>query len=131
MILIPYRFEKVEKQKAKPRPPPRQSVELKIDFTSRGLLPTSTARESEDEKWKVKIQHMMDINKRKKNLEDATLDEQNPEFLKEKATQFFKSGNYEVSFSLLNIFSGCIECFYSCIESRFNQCILFIQSCIF
>jgi tetratricopeptide (TPR) repeat protein len=81
-------------------------VDISVTFTSRGLIPTSTARESEDSKWKLKIQQMLEINRRKKELKDATLDEQHPEYLKEKGNQFFKNGNYE---SALNAYTAALE----------------------
>jgi hypothetical protein len=56
---------------------PRQSATIEVSFTSRGLLPTQTARESEDEKWRVKIKQMQDIHEHKKQMQDLKKDELN------------------------------------------------------
>ncbi|KAJ3021259.1 Dynein assembly factor 4, axonemal [Thoreauomyces humboldtii] len=47
-------------------PPPRgMNHEITIKFTSRGLKPTKTARESEDLKWESRIKSMQDEHARK------------------------------------------------------------------
>jgi hypothetical protein len=40
-------------------------------------LPTQTARESEDEKWRLKIKQMQDMHEQKKRQQDLKKDEMN------------------------------------------------------
>ena len=71
------------------RPPPRTSTEIQVHFTSRGLIPTSTARESEDAKWEIKIKQMQDMHKR--NTRSKAIKENEKDT--EKNRLFFSSCN--------------------------------------
>ena len=53
-------------------PPPRQSSSINFEFSSRGLLPTKVARQSEDSKWIARIeqaqqQHVQSLNLKQNN----------------------------------------------------------------
>ncbi|TPX62271.1 hypothetical protein PhCBS80983_g00575 [Powellomyces hirtus] len=91
-------------------PPPRASnAEITIKFTSRGLIPTKTARESEDAKWHTRIKAMQDDHVRKTNPtadDDRTFEETNPMFLKDKGNGFYKAGNYEAA---VNAYTAALE----------------------
>lgn len=45
-------------------PLPRQSKTIEINFTQRGNLPTTVARESEDVKWNARIREMNKLERR-------------------------------------------------------------------
>ncbi|KAI8613830.1 hypothetical protein BC830DRAFT_1169924 [Chytriomyces sp. MP71] len=124
---------KVRKQMDKMRdstPQPRGSGTINFKFTSRGLIPTSTARESEDVKWVHRINQAFenDAKSRSGQLQDPlSVDEKNREFqsfsanshaeiqfclagpaifLKDKGNSFFKTGNFE---SAVNAFTAALR----------------------
>ncbi|KAI8589620.1 hypothetical protein BDZ88DRAFT_417453 [Geranomyces variabilis] len=104
---------KVRTQTAQARtlPPPRAAErEITIRFTSRGLKPTKTARESEDAKWDTRIKAMQDDHARKTATtadDDARgPEESNPLFLKDKGNTFYRSGNFE---SAVNAYTAALD----------------------
>ncbi|TPX50745.1 hypothetical protein CcCBS67573_g10070 [Chytriomyces confervae] len=130
------------------KPQPRETGTINFNFTSRGLIPTSTARESEDVKWVHRINqaYEKDAKSRRDNLFDPlSVDEKNPEsmnstgmtaiFLKDKGNAFFKTGNYQ---GAVNAYTAALDLdpqFSSCLSNRavchlklgaYNEC---IQDC--
>ncbi|KAJ3147002.1 Dynein assembly factor 4, axonemal [Geranomyces michiganensis] len=106
-------FTKVRSQTAQARkvPPPRAvEREITIRFTSRGLKPTKTARESEDAKWDTRIKAMQDDHARKTapsaNEDARGPEESNPLFLKDKGNVFYRSGNFE---SAVNAYTAALD----------------------
>ncbi|KAI8827588.1 hypothetical protein BJ741DRAFT_629778 [Chytriomyces cf. hyalinus JEL632] len=120
------------------KPQPRETGTINFTFTSRGLIPTSTARESEDVKWVHRINqaYEKDAKSRRDNLFDPlSVDEKNPIFLKDKGNAFFKTGNYQ---GAINAYTAALDLdpqFSSCLSNRavchlklgaYNEC---IQDC--
>ncbi|KAJ3231217.1 Dynein assembly factor 4, axonemal [Chytriomyces hyalinus] len=120
------------------KPQPRETGTINFKFTSRGLIPTSTARESEDVKWVHRINqaYEKDAKSRRDNLFDPlSVDEKNPIFLKDKGNAFFKTGNYQ---GAINAYTAALDLdpqFSSCLSNRavchlklgaYNDC---IQDC--
>ncbi|KAJ3163769.1 Dynein assembly factor 4, axonemal [Geranomyces variabilis] len=104
---------KVRTQTARARtlPPPRAvEREITIRFTSRGLKPTKTARESEDAKWDTRIKAMQDdyVRKTATTADDDARgpEESNPLFLKDKGNTFYRSGNFE---SAVNAYTAALD----------------------
>nr|KAJ3418417.1 Dynein assembly factor 4, axonemal [Polyrhizophydium stewartii] len=89
--------------KVRVRPAPRQSQDITVSFTRRGLIPTSTARESEDEKWRIRIKLAQEVQKAQGK---QGVSYTKAVFLRDKAVEFFKQGSTE---SALNAFSAAIE----------------------
>ena len=84
-------------------PPPREAGQITVHFTHRPF--TTAARESkiaEEQEWLTK---MAAARKIKENPE-KTMDERNPEFLKDRGVEFFKAKNYEAA---INAFSEGIQ----------------------
>ncbi|KAJ3300077.1 Dynein assembly factor 4, axonemal [Borealophlyctis nickersoniae] len=93
--------------KEKSRPPPRASgAEIEITFTSRGLIPTKTARESEDVKWQARITQAQEAHRKKTNADARGIEETSPIFLKDKGNAFYKSGNYAAA---VNAYTAALE----------------------
>ncbi|KAJ3044803.1 Dynein assembly factor 4, axonemal [Rhizophlyctis rosea] len=97
-----------EQMQGKARPPPRATnAEIEITFTSRGLIPTKTARESEDAKWRVKIADAQAAYDRKQKKSDArNIEEQNPVFLKDKGNDFYRKGNFAAA---VNAYTAALD----------------------
>lgn len=90
--------------KKKP-PPPRKTGSIQVRFTPR-VFPTA-ARESkaqEEEEWLTKQAAARRIAPA--DTTDNGSNERNPEFLKDKGAEFFRTGNYEAA---VNIFSEAIK----------------------
>ncbi|KAJ3185845.1 Dynein assembly factor 4, axonemal [Gaertneriomyces sp. JEL0708] len=89
-------------------PPPRESGDISITFTSRGLIPTKTARESEDVKWRSRIKAAQDDYQRKtRNPDDERgIEESSPLFLKDKGNGFYKAGNFEAA---VNAYTAALD----------------------
>ncbi|KAI9334967.1 hypothetical protein BDR26DRAFT_839678 [Obelidium mucronatum] len=107
MELIKAKVRKEMERNSKPQP--RESGVINFKFTSRGLLPTSTARETEDVKWVHRINQAWekDAKTRSDALYDpVSPDEKNPIFLKEKGNAFFKAGNLH---SAVNAFTASLD----------------------
>ena len=86
-------------------PPPRKSGSIQVRFTPR-VFPTA-ARESkaqEEEEWLAKQAAARRIATDKTNSE-GDINERNPEFLKDKGVEFFRTGNFEAA---INAFSEAI-----------------------
>jgi hypothetical protein len=92
---------RIKKQRAPAElPPPRsqETTSVHISFTSRGVIPTNTARETEDSKWLTRIKLAKAIQKKS--------DASQSEVFKQKAIEFFKLGDFE---SALNGFTVAFE----------------------
>ena len=79
-------------------PVPREAQDIKVQFTPRGFIPTNTARETEDEKWRMRIKISQEMHKLKQKQTSSLTqdgDETNPLVLKDKGNVFFGQGNYE------------------------------------
>ena len=88
-------------------PPPRKAGSIQVRFTPR-VFPTA-ARESkaqEEEEWLAKQAAARRIAPADKTSTDGDINERNPEFLKDKGTEFFRTGNYEAA---VNAFSEAIK----------------------
>ncbi|KAL5038086.1 hypothetical protein RTP6_005435 [Batrachochytrium dendrobatidis] len=95
--------------KARVQPPPRACQDIQVKFTPRGHIPTNTARETEDEKWRIRIKLAEALQKSKTNQaceSNQQSDDSNSAFLKDKGIEFFKQGNIE---SALNAFTAAID----------------------
>lgn len=88
-------------------PPPRKGNSIQVRFTPR-VFPTAAreSREGEEQEWLTKMAAARKISAPKGDNPEETLNERNPEFLKDKGVEFFKSGNYEAAF---NAFSEGIK----------------------
>lgn len=89
------------------KPPPRKGGSIQVRFTPR-VFPTA-ARESkveEEQEWLTKMAAARRIKTPKEDSTGETINERNPEFLKDKGVEFFKSGNYEAA---INAFSEAIK----------------------
>lgn len=75
------------------------TVVIPVTFTSRGIIPTTTARESEDAKWMARIKLTKTLNS-----SHPILEQQKQEMiqLREKGNKFFKLGNYEGALNAYN-----------------------------
>ncbi|KAI8921476.1 hypothetical protein BC831DRAFT_476918 [Entophlyctis helioformis] len=92
--------------KIRTRPSPRACQDIGVSFTARGSIPTHTARETEDDKWRLRIRLMEELHRVKQAAESAGKsatedetkpDEQNPAFLKDKGAQFYQMGNMQAA----------------------------------
>lgn len=94
-----------EKKSVTVRPPPRNSGSIQVRFTPRAF-PTA-ARESkvqEEQEWLTKMAAARKITTPKDSGE--SINERNPEFLKDKGVNLFQRGNYE---GAINAFSEAIK----------------------
>ncbi|ORY46957.1 TPR-like protein [Rhizoclosmatium globosum] len=101
--------KEMDKLKGQAKPKPRESGIINVKMTSRGLLPTSTARETEDAKWVHRINQAWEKDSRERadNLYDpVSAEEKNPIFLKDKGNAFFKKGNLHAA---INAFTASLE----------------------
>ena len=117
-------------KKHKP-PPPRTGGNIQVHFTPR-VFPTA-ARESkheEEQQWLTKMAAARRITPAK--TEDGSINERNPEFLKDKGVAFFKAGNFEGAINafteglklnphLPQLFSNRAACFLA--KGEDNNCI--------
>ncbi|KAJ3192627.1 Dynein assembly factor 4, axonemal [Irineochytrium annulatum] len=116
--------KQMEALKATAAPAPRAQASIDVRFTSRGLIPTAVARESEDAKWVDRIyQHRAeDSQKRAGELQNPLdITERNPHpavFLNDKGLSFFKSGNYPAS---LNAYDAALAIDPNYSHCRFNR----------
>lgn len=88
-------------------PPPRKAGSIQVRFTPR-VFPTA-ARESkaqEEEEWLAKQAAARRIASADKTSSNGDINERNPEFLKDKGGEFFRTGNYEAA---VNAFSEAIK----------------------
>ena len=86
-------------------PPPRKGGNISVRFTPRPF--STAARESkipEEEEWLTKMAAARKITLPENS--DESVNERNPEFLKDKGIDFFKNGNYEAA---INVFSEAIQ----------------------
>lgn len=116
--------------------PPRRATTsvIKVSFTSRGSIPTNTARESEDSEWycfnvvkwmtRIKLSKAMhalkggDVMDLNGDLKNGNVLINLAQILKEKGNSFFKLGNYE---GAMNAYTGALEIDrldISCISNR-------------
>eukprot|EP00842_Homolaphlyctis_polyrhiza_P003918 jgi/Hompol1/4527/HPOL_000940-RA len=104
--------QNVENKAQEAVPQPRSSQDISVTFTPRGFIPTNTARETEDEKWRLRIKLAEEVKKaqdQKSKIATGNDDskERHPAFLKDRGVQFFKQGNLQAA---VNAFTGAIEC---------------------
>ena len=86
-------------------PPPRVGGSITVHFTPRPF--TTAARESkhaEEQEWLAKMAAARKI-KLPENP-DESINERNPEFLKDKGVEFFRAGNFEAA---INVFTEAIK----------------------
>ncbi|KAI8914622.1 hypothetical protein EDD86DRAFT_199728, partial [Gorgonomyces haynaldii] len=84
------------------QPPPRESTAYEITFTSRNNIPTQTARETEDAKWRTRIKLAEQMHKIKANAEK----QEQMDKLMDKASHFFQLANYE---ACTNVYTEILE----------------------
>ena len=89
------------------KPPPRKGGSIQVRFTPR-MFPTAAreSKEEEEQEWLTKMAAARRIKTPKEDSTGETINERNPEFLKDKGVEFFKSGNYEAA---INVFSEAIK----------------------
>ena len=94
-----------EKKLASAKPPPRQSGSIQVRFTPR-VFPTA-ARESkqqEEQEWLTKLAAARKI--KTDGDTEKSINEKNPEFLKDKGVSLFKNGDHR---GAVNAFSEAIK----------------------
>lgn len=86
---------KGEKAKKHKPPPPRTGGNIQVHFTPR-MFPTAAreSKEEEEQAWLTKMAAARKIKTNDKD-KDSSINERNPEFLKDKGVDLFKKGNYE------------------------------------
>ncbi len=86
-------------------PPPRKGGSIQVTFTPR-VFPTAAreSKEAEEQEYLAKMATARRI-KPPENA-DESINERNPEFLKDKGVEFFKAGNHEAA---VNAFSEGIQ----------------------
>lgn len=87
-------------------PPPRKTGSISIRFTPRAF--STAARESkaeEEQEWLAKMAAARKIQPPSENS-DESINDKNPEFLKDKGVDFFKAGNFKAA---VNVFSEAIR----------------------
>ena len=86
---------KSEKAKKHKPPPPRTGGNIQVHFTPR-MFPTAAreSKEEEEQAWLTKMAAARKIKTDDKD-KDGSINERNPEFLKDKGVDLFKKGNYE------------------------------------
>ena len=100
-------WKKSSSTKPKP-PPPRKGGNIEVRFTPR-MFPTAAreSKEQEEQEWLTKMAAARKISTTpKNNSAGETINERNPEFLKDKGVEFFKNGDYEAA---VNAFSEAIK----------------------
>ena len=86
-------------------PPPRKPGQISVHFTPRAF--STAARESklkEEEEWLSRMAAARKI--KPPDNQDESLNDRNPEFIKDKGVELFKVGNYE---GAINAFTKAIE----------------------
>ncbi len=98
-------WTKSSSSKQKP-PPPRKGGSIEVRFTPR-MFPTAAreSKEQEEQEWLTKMAAARKISTPKDSTGE-TINERNPEFLKDKGVEFFKNGDYEAA---MNAFSEAIK----------------------
>lgn len=88
-------------------PPPRKGGNIQVRFTPR-VFPTAAreSKEQEEQEWLTKMAAARKISAPTKDDTGDTINERNPEFLKDKGVEFFKNRNYEAA---INAFSEAIK----------------------
>ncbi len=117
-------------KKHKP-PPPRSGGNIQVRFTPRAF-PTAAreSKEEEEQAWLTKMAAARQIKTEGK--EGGSINERNPEFLKDKGIELFKVGNYEGAINaftealklnpaLPHLFSNRAACFLA--RGEDNSCI--------
>lgn len=94
-----------QKKSATVKPPPRKNGCIQVRFTPRAF-PTAAreSKEQEEQEWLTKMAAARKITTHKDLGE--SINERNPEFLKDKGVDLFKKGNYE---GAINAFSEAIK----------------------
>lgn len=87
---------KSEKAKKHKPPPPRAGGNIQVHFTPR-MFPTAAreSKEEEEQTWLTKMAAARRIKTDDMKDKDGSINERNPEFLKDKGVDLFKKGNYE------------------------------------
>ncbi|KAI8898726.1 hypothetical protein BC833DRAFT_620069 [Globomyces pollinis-pini] len=103
--------QKVQESLKPMQPPPPRKTEsnvIRLKFTSRGAIPTGTARETEDAKWLARIKLAKAIHEKKGGTlpENEVENNQNADKLKEKGIELFKFGNFEAA---INAFTEAFQ----------------------
>ncbi len=97
-----------EKQSKPSKPPLRHGGSIQVRFTPR-VFPTAAreSKEVEEQEWLTKMADARRISSSKeKDAAGETINERNPEFLKDRGVEFFKKGDFEAA---INIFSEAIK----------------------
>lgn len=129
------RIWKENKTSSASKPPPRKGGSIEVRFTPRSF-PTAAreSKEQEEQEWLAKMASARKIST-PKDGEPETINERNPEFLKDKGVEFFRSGNYQAAINafsegmrlnpnLPQLFSNRAACFLA--ERENEKC---IQDC--
>lgn len=96
-----------EKAARKKLPPPRPAGSISVQFTPR-IFPTAAreSKEAEETEWLAKMAAARRIKLPDGDDSGESINERNPEFLKDRGAEFFKVGNYAAA---LNAFSEGIQ----------------------
>ncbi len=95
-----------EKKSAVVKPPPRKNCCIQVRFTPRSF-PTAAreSKEQEEQEWLTKMAAARKITT-PKDLKGESINERNPEFLKDRGVNLFQKGNHE---GAINAFSEAIK----------------------
>lgn len=96
-----------EKKSTAVKPAPRKSGSIQVRFTPR-VFPTAAreSKEQEEQEWLTKMAAARKITTPKDKESGESINERNPEFLKDKGVNLFQRGNYE---GAINAFSEAIK----------------------
>ncbi|KAJ3315132.1 Dynein assembly factor 4, axonemal [Boothiomyces sp. JEL0838] len=102
-------------------PAPRRegTTNVNISFSSRGPIPTTTARETEDEKWMTRIKLIKAMHARNEENKTAEIKEgETSETLKEKGDNQFKLGNFDGALNAYHDSLTLDPLNYNCLSNR-------------
>ncbi|KAJ3324462.1 Dynein assembly factor 4, axonemal [Boothiomyces sp. JEL0866] len=102
-------------------PAPRRegTTNVSVSFSSRGPIPTTTARETEDEKWMTRIKLIKAMHARNEENKTAEIKEgETSETLKTKGDNQFKLGNFDGAVNAYNDSLQLDPLNYHCLSNR-------------
>ncbi|KAJ3276207.1 Dynein assembly factor 4, axonemal [Terramyces sp. JEL0728] len=102
-----------------PAPRCATTTTVSLSFSSRGPIPTTTARETEDEKWMTRIKLIKAMHARNEENKTAEIKEgETSETLKTKGDNQFKLGNFDGAINAYDDSLTLDPLNYSCLSNR-------------
>ncbi|KAI8805838.1 hypothetical protein BJ742DRAFT_396818 [Cladochytrium replicatum] len=102
LAFIQAKVVRAMKPEGRPPPPIRESREIEVGFTSRLPIPTSVARESEDEKWRARIDHFRAAAAQAPPPDPDNVPTQDADTLLSLFNKFYSLENYQAALNALN-----------------------------